>query len=511
MTETVHPLLTAAEAFPALERAAAGASRRIWLSFRVFDFATKLRTGEARALAPGDDWASLLAAKAAEGVDIRVQVSDFDPIGGASLHRAAWASLRHLHGVVERAAEAQGRIQAIAARHPARTGAAIALALASRARREVRALRNKHGAESGTVLPGLDAAAGVLPKLYPATHHQKIAVFDDRAVVGGLDVDERRWDTLEHDRAADETWRDVTFLVQGSPAGQVASALSAIWNRAVEDGEDQAAPQVEMKAFAQPERIEDSPMPRCGDFDIVQTSSVYAPSVFGFGPRTKDRGTAAAFKDAIRAAQSFLFIETQYLRSAEIAEALVDAAARNSKLELVVILPFAPEEIAFDGHEDRMIWHGEALQVAAIARIREAFGDRCAFLSPAKTSRRQAEDKFAAYGAGIIYVHSKIMIADDQVAIVGSANLNDRSLHWDTEVSAVWRDRTGVRQFLERLAESWLGDVAEDVTRVETWRARATANAAAPPELRDSFLLPHDTRRAGKLSRNIPFLPDAFF
>ncbi len=511
MTEAVHPLLTAAEAFPALERAAVAASRRIWLSFRVFDFATKLRTEDAKALASGDDWAALIAAKAAEGVDIRVQVSDFDPIGGASLHRAAWASLQYLHGVVERNADAHGGIQAMAARHPARVGGAIALALAPRAWREARALRKRHSEETGTVLPRIEDATSALPKLYPATHHQKIAVFDDTAVVGGLDVDERRWDTLEHNRAAHETWRDVTLLVHGSSAGQVASALSAIWNRAIEDGEEHGATQQGLDAFAPVRRIEDASMTRGEDFDIVQTSSEYAPSLFGFGPRTADRGTAAAFKAAIDSAQSFLYIETQYLRSAEIADALVEAAARKSKLELVVILPFAPEEIAFLGHSEKMIWHGEALQVEAIARIRDAFGDRCAILSPAKAFRQQAEDKFAAYGAGIIYVHSKVMIADDQVAIVGSANLNDRSLQWDTEVSAVWRDRSGVRRFLEKLAKSWLGEGAGDINRVETWRARATANAEASPELRDGFLLPHDVRRAAKLSRNIPFVPDAFF
>jgi phospholipase D1/2 len=45
-----------------------------------------------------------------------------------------------------------------------------------------------------------------------------------------------------------------------------------------------------------------------------------------------------------------------------------------------------------------------------------------------------------------IYIHSKLLIVDDAVAIVGSANLNDRSLtgNGDTEIAAVVVDTEGV-------------------------------------------------------------------
>lgn len=42
----------------------------------------------------------------------------------------------------------------------------------------------------------------------------------------------------------------------------------------------------------------------------------------------------------------------------------------------------------------------------------------------------------------IIYVHSKIMIVDDKVALIGSANINDRSLNGarDTELALIVED-----------------------------------------------------------------------
>ena len=42
----------------------------------------------------------------------------------------------------------------------------------------------------------------------------------------------------------------------------------------------------------------------------------------------------------------------------------------------------------------------------------------------------------------IIYIHSKIMIIDDRIALIGSANINDRSLKGtrDTELAVVIED-----------------------------------------------------------------------
>ncbi|SDA34929.1 PLD-like domain-containing protein [Pseudomonas sp. NFPP12] len=46
-----------------------------------------------------------------------------------------------------------------------------------------------------------------------------------------------------------------------------------------------------------------------------------------------------------------------------------------------------------------------------------------------------------------IYVHSKLLIADDRVAIVGSTNVNDRSLlgNRDSELVMIVRDSTPVK------------------------------------------------------------------
>lgn len=50
-----------------------------------------------------------------------------------------------------------------------------------------------------------------------------------------------------------------------------------------------------------------------------------------------------------------------------------------------------------------------------------------------------------------VYVHSKMLIVDDNFALIGSANINDRSLlgHRDTELAIVIEDKTKIKVPIE--------------------------------------------------------------
>ncbi len=51
-----------------------------------------------------------------------------------------------------------------------------------------------------------------------------------------------------------------------------------------------------------------------------------------------------------------------------------------------------------------------------------------------------------------VYVHAKMMIVDDRVAIIGSANINDRSMHGyrDSEIAVLLRDEVLHARFCQR-------------------------------------------------------------
>ncbi len=101
-------------------------------------------------------------------------------------------------------------------------------------------------------------------------------------------------------------------------------------------------------------------------------------------------------------------------------------------------------------------------------------------------------------GAPIVYVHAKVSIFDDAAAIVGSANLNGRSLKWDTETAILWRDGPAIAAFRDRLWRTHFAGPAPsaDSAALTAWRTTAEANLKAAPAARQGFLLPYDIAAA---------------
>lgn len=70
-----------------------------------------------------------------------------------------------------------------------------------------------------------------------------------------------------------------------------------------------------------------------------------------------------------------------------------------------------------------------------------------------------------------IYVHSKLLIVDDRVAILGSANINDRSLQGDrdSELAVIVRDSTPVQTSLDGKCQHTVSKAVHQL-RVELWK-----------------------------------------
>jgi phospholipase D1/2 len=68
-----------------------------------------------------------------------------------------------------------------------------------------------------------------------------------------------------------------------------------------------------------------------------------------------------------------------------------------------------------------------------------------------------------------VYVHSKLMLVDDRVAVIGSANLNDRSLlgSRDSEIAAVIEDERFVPGAMD--GRSWRAGRFTQSLRLALW------------------------------------------
>jgi phosphatidylserine/phosphatidylglycerophosphate/cardiolipin synthase-like enzyme len=121
------------------------------------------------------------------------------------------------------------------------------------------------------------------------------------------------------------------------------------------------------------------------------------------------------FLDLIRSARRFVYAENQYFASRVIAEAIAERLQEPDGPEFVLVNP-----ITADG------WLEEEVMGAARAQLMGAIAkaDRLGRFRIYTPVNEAGED---------IYVHAKIMIVDDQVLRVGSANMNNRSLGLDSE------------------------------------------------------------------------------
>ena len=105
------------------------------------------------------------------------------------------------------------------------------------------------------------------------------------------------------------------------------------------------------------------------------------------------------------------------------------------------------------------------------------------------------------------------MAFDDRAAIVSSANLNGRSLRWDSEAGVVLTDPRDVGTLRQRLMAHWLpggagADFFDPERALDAWRRLAARNARLPPEKRRGFLLPYNLRSAEDFGRAFPLVPD---
>ncbi|MCE0504433.1 phospholipase D-like domain-containing protein [Roseivivax sp. GX 12232] len=494
---TPKPLVTAEEVFPALERLVASAEREVLLSFRVLEPGTKLRAPELRERGL-EDWSDLIAWVSSRGIAVRILLSDFDPLFAAGLHRDAWAAASRF------ADRAEGDTQILCAPHAQEVGWLWRQMLWTKITEKLQHLRN---ADPNKLTPVQRAVLKLRPRLRPVSIHQKLAVVDDRAaVIGGLDVNERRWDTNAHQGSGEETWHDVSVAIEGDVARQARGHFIDTWNAALE-GE---AADLGTRAQAMPAE------PRtqgASDLRLVRTLSVPMRGPFAFSPRPRYPEHEETLLRAFAEARKHIYLETQFLRHRPIVRALIRAAEAQPELTLVVLLPVEPERVLYDGDRSLNARHAHALQTHALNDLTRAYGERLAIVTPAQTKSTENDHPERLHGAAPIYVHAKVVLIDDAFGLVGSANLNGRSMRWDTEASVLFRDPGTVQGLRERLAGKWLGARAAegDSRQASHWRAVAEDNSTLPPEERNGFALPYPIGRARRFSRYLPLLPADMF
>ncbi|WP_226573269.1 phospholipase D-like domain-containing protein [Acuticoccus sediminis] len=258
-----------------------------------------------------------------------------------------------------------------------------------------------------------------LDSAHPTTsaHHMKILIVDDAlAFCGGIDMTMGRWDTRTHEERRPgrrsprgkpmPPWHDVTTCVTGDAARGLARLAALRWYWATGEELDPV-----------PEGEPHWPDGLVADFEGVPLGIARTL------PRYEERGHVNEILGAtyavIRSAERFLYIESQYLASRRICEVLMERLAEPDGPEIVVINPDTA-----DGWLEAKAM--DTARVRMIRMLREAnIHNRFRIYYPVNASGTP------------IYVHAKIMFADDRALKVGSANINNRSMGYDSECDLV--------------------------------------------------------------------------
>jgi phosphatidylserine/phosphatidylglycerophosphate/cardiolipin synthase-like enzyme len=246
------------------------------------------------------------------------------------------------------------------------------------------------------------------------SHHQKIAVIDDRfAVCGGIDVTSDRWDTRAHlhedvrrrrpNGRLHGPWHDITMMLEGEVARELGDLGRERWRFAGGDDMPPCAPQEES---AWPEKV-------AAEFRDVEVGIARTRAAYNGCPEVRE--IEALFLEQIARAKRFIYAESQYFASRRIAEAIAERVSEPDAPEIVLINPVTAHG-----------WLEQTAMDAARVRLLHAIEEK-------DRSGRFRVFVPVTSGGAQIYVHAKLMIVDDEIVRVGSANMNNRSMGLDSE------------------------------------------------------------------------------
>ncbi len=302
------------------------------------------------------------------------------------------------------------------------------------------------------------------------SHHQKIVVVrcpadpsQDVAFAGGIDLCHSRRDDAEHGgdpQAVDMAsaygptppWHDVQVEIRGPAVAVLDTVFRERWDDPTSPVQGNPIAYVvdrfrRARLDPSPLPVELPPPPTCGPH-LVQTLRTY-PKIqprYDFAPEG-ERSIARGYTKAVKRARRLVYLEDQYLWSAEVAQLFADALTDNPELHLVVVVPRIPDQEGAFNATPQHVGRRQAIDLC----IRAGGKDRVHVFDVEN------------HAGTPVYVHSKVCVVDDVWASIGSDNFNRRSWTHDSELSTAILDIT--RDPREPTDPAGTGDGARTVAR----------------------------------------------
>ncbi|XP_065333308.1 phospholipase D1 [Cloeon dipterum] len=280
-----------------------------------------------------------------------------------------------------------------------------------------------------------------------------------------VDLESPFADYISREQTPRMPWHDIGVLVQGLAARDVARHFIQRWNAVkLEKVKNKTeypylVPKSNDTSLVVPPLNKKMPKVTC---QIVRSVSQWSASFLHAA--AIEQSIHEAYIDAIRNSSHFIYIENQFFITQvkpevgkvenKINQALFDrivaAHQKGETFRVIVVMPLLP---AFEGEMGKAT--GGALHTITYYNYASICRGRGSLIKNLIDSGIEHPENYVSfYGlrtyatlkdelvSELIYVHSKLLIADDRLVICGSANINDRSLlgSRDSEIAVVIED-----------------------------------------------------------------------
>lgn len=285
-----------------------------------------------------------------------------------------------------------------------------------------------------------------------ASHHQKLALIDASiGFVGGIDFACARWDDRKHH--ADNPLR----MDKGSPCKPYHDAMAYVRGPVVRELERLFISRWQTATGQPLEPVpETSPSVTFDDaLDIAASEVALCRTSVSESERVQE--VLSLHERAIANAERLIYVETQYFTAQRIHDALIERM-RRSPIGVVVVMPEGadtPKEKLVLGAAQERLLHSLMLEA-------DRLGSSVRVLSSAAAG---------ASAKSTTFIHSKVLIVDDRLLAIGSANLTNRSLLLDSELTLAFELGVGAGE-----------DFSVSVARIRAELMAEHAGVDADPE-----------------------------
>ncbi|ODV80433.1 phospholipase D, partial [Suhomyces tanzawaensis NRRL Y-17324] len=258
-------------------------------------------------------------------------------------------------------------------------------------------------------------------------------------------------------------WHDVHMVTSGKVARDLARHFVQRWNYLLR----QKRPSRFTPLLTPPSDLTDEEVEHLGLNGTCEVQLIRSSGSWSLGLKEHEQSIQNAYLKLIETSEHFVYIENQFFITScfidgteiknRIGDALVDriikAHNEGTNWRAIIVIPLMPgfesQVDEPDGSSVRVIMQCQYMSISRgttsiYAKLRK-YGiepdDYIQFFSLRKWGRIGPDRTLVTEQ---LYIHAKTMIVDDRVALIGSANINERSMRGvrDSEVAAVVRDQS---------------------------------------------------------------------